>query len=170
MLRDGACPHYGDCDFESDDTCLWANDPTASNTEWIVYQGGSVPSGKGPSSDHTAASPYGHYLNFYDAYARLAQTVRIESPPFDRTAGADPATAAAATWCLEFWYYMTGANANSAVSVYQKSAQTANETLVWKLPVAATSGWQRGSVAFDSSPDSEFTVILEATSKGYLNG
>jgi hypothetical protein len=33
----GECPHYGDCDFEANDYCLWDSIKEATSFEWIIH-------------------------------------------------------------------------------------------------------------------------------------
>ena len=36
-MINGECPHYGDCDFESNDFCLWDSIKDATSFEWIIH-------------------------------------------------------------------------------------------------------------------------------------
>ena len=38
-IREGNCPHYGNCDFEDDDLCLWSAESIGETLEWVISSG-----------------------------------------------------------------------------------------------------------------------------------
>ena len=44
-LNSGECPHYGNCDFEDENFCLWEIE-RSSNTDWVIGTGAAQVLGK----------------------------------------------------------------------------------------------------------------------------
>ena len=58
LIRDGSCPPPGFCNFESD-MCLWHNDKTSDNFDFVRIKGSTTSNYTGPSTDHTLGTQQG---------------------------------------------------------------------------------------------------------------
>ena len=62
-IRDGPCNPFGNCNFETGDTCTWMNSNDGTdNFDWMRQQGGTLSDNTGPSIDHTLGSAYGKII------------------------------------------------------------------------------------------------------------
>ncbi|XP_076802493.1 MAM and LDL-receptor class A domain-containing protein 1-like [Clavelina lepadiformis] len=153
-LLDGDCPEpVNECSFEGG-KCEWKNsDDDDYNWLWSFGEGAG---NYRPSFDHTTMSPAGGYIN-NNAYAYNVpgQKCRLLTHKFKQSQSS----------CLQLWYYMWNGGDSShdpgTLNVYLKKDFTSYEKLVWKKSGNQGPRWEFGSATI-SSPDDDFTIILEA--------
>ncbi|GIX75936.1 MAM and LDL-receptor class A domain-containing protein 2 [Caerostris extrusa] len=61
VVKQGACPNPGSCDFE-EDLCTWQNPETGVEVEWIRNSGPTPTNDTGPDVDHTLGTETGSYI------------------------------------------------------------------------------------------------------------
>lgn len=164
-LRDGPCPHVGDCNFDEDDFCLWDNLPDLSSTggfvapqiEWIINNGASTAFGTGPSVDHTQGNPLGRYIYFRGDGQTQRLIGALKSPQFD-------AMDEDGLFCFEFWYHINDNNMFVAVpelTIAVVNNDNTNIKEVWYLERSEGDEWRLGRVPILSTEP--FSVLVYGT-------
>ncbi|KAL5006371.1 hypothetical protein ScPMuIL_015177 [Solemya velum] len=106
-VNDGVCPPTDDCDFESVNTCGYYSD-IYGDFQWT--RGGPIPISlnKGPYTDHTYGTLYGHYMHLNGRNGSLPGTkARLMSQTYPPTTGR----------CMSFFYQMYG-QTSGTLNVY----------------------------------------------------
>lgn len=147
--KDGACPNYGDCNFENDDLCLWESDITTASLQWVVNNGETATFGTGPSIDHTFGTSTGKYIYVKSIGAQSQEFARIKSYSFDSLSQ---------PFCFEFWYHMVGRDILS-LNIYQYLEESNQEKLIWSLSGQQSTQWSRAQIPLVSNE--RFSIIIE---------
>lgn len=132
-----------DCSFET--ACGWTNVPSARCNWTVVNAGQANQIYNGPSFDHTKNDPSGSYI------------IPLAANYSDYFTGSYMSPLLRGSKCLEFWYYMYGADVGSInVAVRTNTTGFIATTTVWSSSSGASDEWKFGRIS-QSSPNLENT-------------
>ncbi|ESO97870.1 hypothetical protein LOTGIDRAFT_152977 [Lottia gigantea] len=158
-INPGACSSgkNGDlsCSFETSDNCGYTQVTGTDQFDWTRNSGSTNSRNTGPSSDHTFGTGKGHYMY-------------IESSPprkrGDKAQFISPATHTGGTYCLRFWYHMSGTQIGS-LNVYRKSGNTMGRP-IWSRKSNQGNSWNVAEIDV-KSPKSYQLVFEGVVGDGY---
>ncbi|XP_038052723.1 MAM and LDL-receptor class A domain-containing protein 1-like [Patiria miniata] len=153
----GSCPYQENCDFETN-TCLWTNDVTADNFDWLRLSGSTASSYTGPAVDHTTSGQNGFYMYTETSSPRVQGDRAIFKSPEIVPGANDPPI------CFTFWYHMFGVDIGALTISVVTEPNTANElaTMNWLVNGQQSTdeyNWLNGQ--FDVSETLPFQIVFE---------
>ncbi|KAH9494976.1 hypothetical protein Btru_018310, partial [Bulinus truncatus] len=148
LLTHNACPHRALCDFEQD-VCGFSQEKN-DDFDWKRVQHIGLLTGNSPTTDHTMNSDRGYYMYLDSSSPRkFGDKARIVSPVYPG-GGAQ---------CVQFYYYMNGADIGSLFIYLRKVGKIDQDNLVWTMHMSRGNFWIKGLAKIDS-PDI-FQIVFE---------
>nr|XP_039272221.1 MAM and LDL-receptor class A domain-containing protein 2-like [Styela clava] len=168
LLRNGACPIQGNCDFENG-ACTWKNNAVGSpasgidpaDYDWLIGQGPPRYSSDGPDIDHTYGTTLGHYLYFGHSQPHSDGEV---AQMYSATLPSNHAH------CVRFYYHMNGVD-TGALNVYisEHTGILFNLNIKWSLSGDQGDFWREGSVPLSDMANS-YKIVFEYVLTSGFNG
>ncbi|XP_022097778.1 MAM and LDL-receptor class A domain-containing protein 1-like isoform X1 [Acanthaster planci] len=149
---DGPCNPFGDCNFETGDTCTWKNaEGSVDDFDWMRQQGATLSDNTGPLVDHTLGSAYGTYL-----YAEASSPRQQGDFAFLISGVFDDGD-----YCLEFWYHMYGSQVGS-LNVWTWPIYSSTIHNVWTVSGDKDDVWRVARVTISPNDNSPFELTFQA--------
>ncbi|XP_022097819.1 MAM and LDL-receptor class A domain-containing protein 1-like [Acanthaster planci] len=153
----GSCPYQENCDFESG-MCLWTNQVTGDDFDWLRLSGSTTSSYTGPAVDHTTLGQNGYYMYTETSSPRVRGDRAIFKSPEIIPSANDPPI------CFTFWYHMYGLDIGQMTVSVVTEPGTANEATVtnWLMDGQQSTdeyNWLNGQ--FDVSETVPFQIVFE---------
>ncbi|GFU09589.1 MAM and LDL-receptor class A domain-containing protein 2 [Trichonephila clavipes] len=166
VVKEGACPNPGSCDFE-DDLCTWQNAESGVDVEWMRNSGPTPTNNTGPNVDHTLGTELGSYIYLQaENPAQKHSLVGILQSEF---------FSLSTERCLSFWTHMSGKEMGTLqinLTYYDDNkVKTLNQNS-WRIVGDQGDKWFRRLININIDGlelQDEYQILFIGTTKGALS-
>ncbi|KAF8778576.1 MAM and LDL-receptor class A domain-containing [Argiope bruennichi] len=166
VVKEGACPNPGSCDFESD-LCTWQNAETGVDIEWVRNSGPTPTENTGPDVDHTLGTELGSYiyLQAENPAGKHNLVGILQSEYFSLSTER----------CLSFWAHMSGKEMGSLqinMTYYDEDQVKTLNDKTWRIEGDKGSKWFNRQININIDGleiQEEYQILFIGTTKGALS-